>query len=294
MPRSSLNGNSYIKNALVRFPSRLSTSAVGEPLIRRLMSSTRWLDGRLLNSIGIPYAVLTRDWLINERMHYLTDWAVRSSGRLRVLDAGCGSGLSFLYLQQRCANKMEYYAGLDLDTRRLRERYRHSIIPHDFIDADLDSPWPLGSFDLVFASEVIEHIVDDRGLFCRLCEHLTENGLLIITTPNKRFVKRMAEFFPGFDAVSPVQDGGHVRVGYEPGDLLELARTCSLRLIACDYLGWISVKELTKRELKRNHGAYLNTAWFNWSWLIRSVHQRSTCEDLQDGSWSLAMVFQRV
>jgi hypothetical protein len=24
----------------------------------------------------------------------------------------------------------------------------------------------------------------------------------------------MAEFFPGFDAVSPVQDGGHIRVGY--------------------------------------------------------------------------------
>jgi SAM-dependent methyltransferase len=199
-----------------------------------------------------------------------------------------------LYLQQRCANKMEYYVGLDLDTRRLRERYRHSIIPHDFIDADLDSSWPLGSFDLIFASEVIEHIVDDRGLFCRLCEHLAEKGPLVITTPNKRFVKRMAEFFPGFDAISPVQDGGHVRVGYEPGDLLELARACPLALIACDYLGWLSVKELAKRELKRNQGAYLNTARFNWSWLIRNVHRRTTTEGFQDGCWSLAMVFQRI
>jgi hypothetical protein len=81
----------------VRLPSSLSTSAVGEPLIQRLMSSAHRLDGLLLNSVGIPYATLTRDWLINERMRYLTDWAVRSSGRLRVLDAGCGSDLSFLY-----------------------------------------------------------------------------------------------------------------------------------------------------------------------------------------------------
>jgi SAM-dependent methyltransferase len=260
----------------------------------QLRSSARWLDGLLLNSIGIPYAMLTRDWLINERMRYLTSWAVRSPGRLRVLDAGCGSGLSFLYLQQRCANRMEYYVGVDLDARRLRERYRHATIPHDFIDADLDSSWQLGTFDLIFASEVIEHIVDDRGLFCRFCEHLAENGLLIITTPNKRFVNRVARVFPGFDAVSSVQDGGHVRIGYEPGDLLELARGYPLKLISCDYLGRISMKELGRREVKRNHGAYLSSARFNWSWLIRNMQQKTSCELFQDECWSLAMVFQRV
>ena len=117
----------------------------------------------------------------------------------------------------------------DFDTRRLRQRFKSAGIRHDFVDGDLDSSWRLGTFDLIIASEVIEHIVDDRGLFRRLYQHLAENGLLIITTPNKRFVNRVARVFPGFDAISSVQDGGHVRIGYEPTDLLELAREHRLR-----------------------------------------------------------------
>jgi 2-polyprenyl-3-methyl-5-hydroxy-6-metoxy-1,4-benzoquinol methylase len=156
------------------------------------MSSARWLDGLLLNSIGIPYASITRDWLINERMRYIANWAARSPGKLRVLDAGCGSALSFLYLQQHFGEKVEYYVGIDVDTPRLRKRYKHTTIKPDFIEAYLDSSWTLGTFDLIIASEVIEHIVEDRGLFSRLYQHLAENGLLIITTPNKRFVNRVA------------------------------------------------------------------------------------------------------
>jgi trans-aconitate methyltransferase len=140
--------------------------------------------------------MLARDWPVNGGMRYLTDWAVCSPGRLRVLDAGCGSGLSFTYLQQRCAYKIEYYVGFNLDARRLRERYGHATVPHDFVDADLDSCWQLGTFDLIFASEVIEHIVDDRGLLCRFCERLAENGLLIITAQTNVSLSRWLNSFP--------------------------------------------------------------------------------------------------
>src|ERR1700730_6235607 len=108
-----------------------------------LTSGARSLDTMMLHVVGLPYTLLTRDWLIHERAQYLADWAQRLPGPLRILDAGCGAGLSFLYLQRRYAPNVKYYAGLDLDTRRLRDRYRNASIPHDFIDVDLDSPWRL-------------------------------------------------------------------------------------------------------------------------------------------------------
>jgi hypothetical protein len=56
----------------------------------------------------------------------------------------------------------------------------------------------------------------------------------------------------------------------------------------------MSMRELRKREMKRNHGAYLNSVRFNWSWLIRNMYQKTTCAGSEDECWSLAMAFQRV
>ena len=75
-----------------------------------VIDAGRSIDARLLYHLGIPYTLITRDWLIHERMRYLVDWAVRLPGRLRVLDAGCGSGLSFVYLQQSlCVKSKSLY-----------------------------------------------------------------------------------------------------------------------------------------------------------------------------------------
>jgi SAM-dependent methyltransferase len=253
----------------------------------------------MMRLAGVPYTLLTRDWMMHERARCLTDWVSRLPRDLRILDAGCGSGLCFLYLERRYAPKVAYYAGIDLDTRRLRERYRGATISHDFIDADLDSPWRLEKFDLIFASEVIEHIAEDRRLFKRLCEHLSDRGVLVITTPNKPFVQATAEVLPGFDAISASQDGGHVRVGYDPDDLIGLARENSLITISKSYLGRITMRELRKRDALRDHSDFANTARFNLPWLIRRALQKTPGDFAgggqlrEDRYWSLAMAFQK-
>ena len=258
-----------------------------------LISGARSLDAMMLQVVGFPYALLTRDWLIHERAQYLAGWAGRMPGPLRILDAGCGAGLSFLYLQRGYATNVKYYAGLDLDTRRLRDRYRNATIPHDFIDADLDSPWRLGKFDLIFASEVLEHIVEDRRLFARLCENLTDQGVLLVTVPYTTFVRRTAKFLPGFDAVSAAQDGGHVRVGYEPSELAALAAQNSMRASSESYLGRISLAELCKRNTLRRAGEFTNTARFNLRWCLRRALPGRFDEASKDQCWSLAMAFQK-
>jgi SAM-dependent methyltransferase len=251
------------------------------------------MDAFMLNRAGIPYVAVTRDWMIHERMSYLTDWAARlPRSTLRVLDAGCGAGLSLIYLHRRCAPKISYYAGVDLDTRRARQRHQTTNIPHDFIDIDLDSCWLLGKFDLIFASEVIEHIFEDRRLFKTLFNHLADNGVLVVTTPNKPFVQLVAQVLPGFDAVRPTQDGGHVRMGYDPDELISLARPYPLIAISKSYLGGISMWELKKRNSMRNQGDFVNTLRFNPLWLLHRTLYRNSATAYDSGYWSLAMAFQ--
>jgi SAM-dependent methyltransferase len=272
------------------FKAQLDTKVV---LNKALRSAARSLDTLMLRRLGAPYLLLTRDWMIHERMRYLTDWAMRLPGPLRVLDAGCGAGLSLSYLERRCASKIGYYAGIDLDTHRARLRHRGARIPHDFIDADLDSPWLLGKFDLIFASEVIEHLVDDRRLFGTLCDHLAEDGVLVVTTPNKVFVQQMGRILPGFDSVSPTQDGGHVRIGYDHDDLLNLAEGHSVVPVSLSYLAEISIAETAKRNLLRNHADFSNTTRFNPSWVMRRTLGRQLTDISEDQCWSVALAFRR-
>ena len=272
------------------FKAQLDTKFV---LNKTLRSAARSLDTLMLRRLGTPYVLLTRDWMIHERMRYLTDWAVRLPGPLRVLDAGCGAGLSLSYLERRCASKIAYYAGIDLNTHRARLRHRGARIPHDFIDADLDSPWLLGKFDLIFASEVIEHLVDDRRLFSTLCDHLADDGVLLITTPNKVFVQQMGRILPGFDSVSPTQDGGHVRIGYDHDDLLNLAKGYSVVAISRSYLAEISISETARRNLLRNRADFSNTTRFNPSWAMRRALGRQLTDISEEQCWSVALAFRR-
>jgi len=147
---------------------------------------------------------MTRDWIIHERMRFLVDWIEQHDARrLKVLDASCGSGLALLYLYWYQSDKVVSYLGLDRDTCRLRSRYEFVSIPHQFENVDLDSSWQRGLFDVVFCSEVIEHMIDDRRLFSRLSSHLADGGVVLVTTPHKEFVRQKATQFPGFDLLGP-------------------------------------------------------------------------------------------
>jgi SAM-dependent methyltransferase len=250
----------------------------------------RAIDSLLIRQLGLRYALLTRDWMIHERMRFLVDWIDHEPGPVRVLDAGCGSGLALLYLYWYQRNKISFYLGLDLDTRKLRTRCDFIEIPHTFENIDLDSSWQFGLFDLVFCSEVLEHLNADSRLFSRLCRHLSENGTLLVTTPHKEFVRRNAAEFPGFDAVRPTQDGGHVRMGYVPSELEQMANANGLSAVGKVWLGEIGHKELSGREAKRKQGDHPNMARYNLSWIRR---MNSSAHREPDSSWTLAMAFRR-
>lgn len=101
----------------------------------------------------------------------------RGEGR-RVLDVGCGDGLSFDALSEFGAVR-----GIEVDDRLLDPDgpHRARIFNRPLGDPTYEGPdW---RFDLITALDVLEHIDDDRAAAARMAAMLRPGGLLVVTVP---------------------------------------------------------------------------------------------------------------
>jgi 2-polyprenyl-3-methyl-5-hydroxy-6-metoxy-1,4-benzoquinol methylase len=186
--------------------------------------------------IGMPYLRLTRGYDIHDRCRYLLRLIGEAArpAPLELLDVGCGSGLVLRYLDRHARERVSRYVGIDMRAERLRPRYANAALPHAFHDVDLDQDWGFGAFDLVWCAEVMEHLLDDRALFAKIVRSARPGGTIVLTTPSLAFVEAMGRLVPSLLEVRPVQDGGHVRLGYAPADFERLARDHRLELLRLD------------------------------------------------------------
>jgi SAM-dependent methyltransferase len=99
----------------------------------------------------------------------------------RALDLGCGAGAFTAVL----AGAGTDVVGVDVAEAALR-RARSAHPELDFRLAQPDGPLPFddGTFDLVWASEVVEHIADTEGWLREVLRVLAPGGRLLVTTPN--------------------------------------------------------------------------------------------------------------
>ena len=96
------------------------------------------------------------------------------------LDAGCGDGR---YLAALAAELPPRRAGCDL-SERILETARQRV-DADFRQANLEAlPFADGEFDLVFCSQVIEHVLDADLALAELARVLRPGGHLVISTDN--------------------------------------------------------------------------------------------------------------
>ena len=122
--------------------------------------------------------------LLNEHMARYT-FAARLARGKRVLDAGCGAG----YGSAELARSAERVVGIDRAADAIeyaREHYgAHNI---SFEEASCEAlPHADGSFELVVAFEVIEHLEDWRGFLREAHRVLAPNGQLVVSTPNRLY-----------------------------------------------------------------------------------------------------------
>jgi ubiquinone/menaquinone biosynthesis C-methylase UbiE len=125
----------------------------------------------------------------------------------RVLDLGCGAGRFVAALRDAGAEPV----GVELAEAAL-ERARRNVPGADLRLVASDGSLPLdhGEADLVWCSEVLEHVPDTIGLLTEVRRVLRRGGRLIVTVPDHGRVKRTLIALAHYDAhYDPL--GQHVR-----------------------------------------------------------------------------------
>lgn len=181
------------------------------------------LQNTLYNS-GNP----TRKWLHWQRKHWIDKALKRtvpmvSNGQERIataLEIGPGSGI---YLPDLCKLAEEVTAA-DIEesylvsARALQAHHKNlSCVQTDITRSTL----PERHFDLILCSEVIEHVEDSPAMLSGIQRLLTENGRLILTTPQRYSPLELCAkvaFLPGIiDIVrwvyqEPILPTGHINL----------------------------------------------------------------------------------
>lgn len=111
----------------------------------------------------------------------ITSYQHQMGRQLRVLDVGCGDGLLLMGL---VSLDVELWA-VDLNELRIR-RARDRVPSVKFCLGNATClGFQSGSFDVVIASHLLEHLNDDQAGLAELARVLTPRGLLLIGVPNE-------------------------------------------------------------------------------------------------------------
>ena len=109
----------------------------------------------------------------------------------RALDVGCGAGL----LTEPLARMGAAATGLDAAPENIAAAKLHADGQGLTIDYRAGSVETLGAdekFDLVCSMEVIEHVTDPAAFVAGLVRVLAPGGLLVLSTPNRTALSRLA------------------------------------------------------------------------------------------------------
>ena len=122
----------------------------------------------------------------------------------RLLDIGSGAGVGAALIANTAS--IEHVVCIDLSVPALAEVRKRDFSPLVASAEGHKLPFPDKSFDIVMIDEVIEHLVDTDSIMEEIHRVLTDQGQLLISTPNlASWFNRIALLFgiqPAFSEVS--------------------------------------------------------------------------------------------
>ncbi len=122
--------------------------------------------------------------------HFAADpCALKPLANRRALDVGCGAGL----LAEPLARLGAAVTAVDAAQENIAAARAHAAaggLAIDYRHGEL-SALGLSGFDLVTSMEVIEHVADKAAFIAGLAAALDDQGLLVISTPNRTAASRL-------------------------------------------------------------------------------------------------------
>lgn len=158
----------------------------------------------------------------------------------RALDVGCGAGL----LCEPLARLGASVTGLDAAAENIAVASAHAAQSGLAINYRTGSVENLdgATFDLVTSMEVIEHVTDPAAFIAGLAGALAEGGLLILSTPNRTALSRLALITVG-EGLGQIPRGTHDWDKFlTPDALTELVEAAGLRVADVRGLGFSVAK----------------------------------------------------
>lgn len=143
------------------------------------------------------------------------------------LDVGCGAGL----MCEPLARLGAAVSGVDAAAENIAVAKRHAAgqgLDIDYRAADVAILG--GQFDLVTSMEVIEHVADPAAFLAALAARLAPGGLMILSTPNRTGLSRLAMITLG-EGLGAIPAGTHDWNRFlTPVELAGLAEMAGLRV----------------------------------------------------------------
>ncbi len=208
-----------------------------DPIKRRLgvffnaSPALRKLFYRLLDLLFL------RAWYVKRE---LKQWAAMQQNGASVLDAGAGFG-QYVYFMSTLNPNWNILA-VDVKEEQVADcnNFFKTIGKNTvrFETADLTAFRKPNSFDLALSVDVMEHILDDVGVFKNLYDSLKPNGLLIISTPSDKGGSDAHHDHDDHDHHDGDAHGfidEHVRDGYNINDIQEKLKAAGFSKVDAKY-----------------------------------------------------------
>jgi len=160
----------------------------------------------------------------------------------RALDVGCGAGL----LAEPLARMGAAVAAVDAAAENIAAARAHAEaggLAIDYRAGEL-AEFGLTDFDLVTAMEVIEHVADKAAFIAGLAATLAEDGLLVLSTPNRTAASRLL-LVGAAESVGMVPKGTHHWADFiTPLELSDLLADAGLAMGNPMGISWSPLKGL--------------------------------------------------
>ena len=156
---------------------------------------------------------------------------IAGASPLQILDVGCAQGTLALMLAERGNSVL----AVDLRSEFLDyAEARHTDGDVRFMVANVLEEDIPGTYHLIFANQIIEHLVYPDQLLQRLKAKLKPGGRIVITTPNGGYVKNALPSYKelgdpkAWEHMQYTADGDGHFYAYRHEELIEIFRTAGL------------------------------------------------------------------